>query len=562
MVGSVTAPAPEASPHASGRSWLLAVLLVLVVGLTYANAIQNGFVFDDVLLIVDQPNVRAPIGEILERPSYRPLRTLSYRLDYAIGGMEPWIFHLSNVVYHGVAVLLVFAVLEAAGASPVAAAAGALLFAVHPVQTDAVTYASGRRDVLCGLFFAAGFLAFLAHRRTGSTGMMIAAVVAFLLAILSKEMAVTLPLVCVAWVRFAGGRDVVPGSTRAPSGRLLGWIAALGGAGLVVFLVTYGRHLRRVLTRVPWHGGSIGTNLATVARIWVHYLGLLVFPATLSADYSFDAFPVSTSAFDPRALASVALLVVLAFGARRAWRAGSLVGFGAAWWAVTLLPVSHVIPYSELLAEHYLYTPMIGVAFVVAGAVDWAAVRFPARRRVLAVVVAIVVAAAAWRTVVRNRDWRDADTLWSATVAAVPGCARAHFNLGQSYFQRTKLVEAEREWLTAASIRPDEPDTEIALAKLYHRLARHEEATRHIDAALALRPGDPQAQELAGWIALNRGEPRVALAYFDAALVNLKPEENETARTGRARAAQALQPSLSVQTVQPRGPGAAPGTAH
>jgi tetratricopeptide (TPR) repeat protein len=540
----------EARREADRRpaGWLLGAALIVAVCATYANVWRNEFVFDDHLLIVQNRAVRAPVFDPGIVHSYRPLRTLSYRVDHALGGMQPRVFHVANVTYHALTVLLVCAALQAAGASPWAAAAGALLFAVHPVQTDAVTYAAGRRDVLCGLFYVAGFLAFLRWRARPRPLLLVAGLAAAVLAVLAKEMAVTLPLVCLAFDRFAGGRrvraDGVPAdapTTDAPRRRTLAWamVAVVAAGG--VFALAYGRFVRHVLATTAWHGGSVGANFATVARIWAHYLRLLVWPATLSADYSYDAFPVSSGALDPRAWAALVLLALLATLAWRAWRGRNLAGFGAVWYAVALLPVSHVVPYSELLAEHYLYVPMIGIAFVVAGLVDAARAYAPERRRALAAIVLVMAGAAATRTIVRNRDWRDTLSLWSATVAAVPGCARAHFNLGQAYFERTRLEDAEREWLAADAIRTRDFDVQMALATLYYRLAQSARATTRIEAALAIRPDEPHARALAGWIALDAGDPRGALTHFAAAIPRLRSDEADAAAVGQERASKALE---------------------
>ncbi len=488
---------------------------------------------------------------------------LSYRVDYAIGGMDPRVFHLSNLVYHAITVLLVCGTLRVSGASLGAAAAGALLFAVHPVQTDAVTYAAGRRDILCGLFFAAGFLAYLRFRRDGRLTALWLAAVAYGLAILAKEMAVTLPLVCLAYDRWNRRREAaglsVPGRPTRAAGdagggrpamrsRYLGWAALLAGVGVLVFAPIYGQLLMRVLESTPWHGGSIGSNFATVARVWVHYLSLVVWPARLTADYSSGAFPVSSSALDPRALMSLAVLAIVAVLAWRSWRRGGSLGFGAAFAAVTLLPVSHIIPYVELLAEHYLYLPMIGVAFVIAGVVDAAAAYAPERRRALAFAVLLVATAAASRTIVRNRDWHDKLSLWSATAATVPNSTRARFNLGQAYFERGRLDEAEREWLAAASQRPNDPTIAMALASVYYRLGKFDLAAERVGAVLEKKPGDLKAQTLAGWIALDRGDPQTAIAYFDAALARLPADKADGARLGRERAALALDPPKHMVT--------------
>jgi len=152
---------------------------------------------------------------------------------------------------------------------------------------------------------------------------------------------------------------------------------------------------------------------------------------------------------------------------------------------------------------------------------------------------------------VRNRDWHDAVTLWTATVATVPECARARFNLGQAYFERVRLADAEREWLAAAAITPKDLDTELALAALYYREGRFDDAERWIGSALAIQPDDARVQGLAGWIALDAGDPARALPRFDAALASAatampgrhqreRAAAREGAQTGRERASAAL----------------------
>ena len=553
------------APAGGGRrwTWLVALGLVLAVAIAFGNAARNEFVFDDYLLIINNPASRAPLTDLSSLNVYRPLRTLSYRLDYAIGGLHPWIFHVSNMVYHAITVLLVCAVLRGAAFSLPAAAAGALLFAVHPVQTDAVTYASGRRDILCGLFFAAGFLSYLSYRARRSTAALVAAVACYAGAILSKEMGVTLPMVCLMYDRWDARRATTAGrrdaraATDTPGLHPIVWVGAALLIGLAVFMLSYGGMFQKFIHRVRWHGGSAGANFATVARIWVHYLELVVWPARLSADYSFQGFPVSTSALDPRAIACAAVLLVLAALAVRSWRRGGPFAFAAVWWAITLLPVSHIFPYSELMAEHYLYIPMMGVAFAIAGAVDGALARAPERRRAIAAVVVLIAAAATARTIVRNRDWRDAMSIWSATVAATPDCARARFNLGQAYFERVRFADAEREWLAAAAIKPRDAATARALATLYYRLGKYDLATARIRDAMELAPYDAHSEVLAGWIAVDSGEPERALPYFDSALARLPPQEAGGAKLGRDRAMQAINPpEQTMQRMKKSGGGA------
>lgn len=545
---ATTTPAP-------GRAWLGVVVLLTVVAAAFANAIDNGFVYDDQILVVEDPAVRLPLSAGSEGLYYRPLRTLSYRLDHAMGGLDPRVFHLTNVAYHAVTVLLVATLLARFGSSPLATTLGALVFAVHPVQADAVTYVSGRRDVLCGLFYVLGVLAYLRHRREGGAGALVLAFAAYVLAILTKEMAITMPVACLLADRWLARRGVASRAVVRVGRRELVLLTGLLLTGALALAATYGGHIVHLATERPWHGGSLGTNVATMVRVWAKYVQLVVWPGTLSADYSYDAFPVSVTVFDPRALGSAAVLAGLAVGGWASWRRGGAIGLGLAWGAVALLPVSHVIPFRELLAEHYLYVPMVGVALCVAGIADAALGTWPARRVWIAAAGCGIVAALMARTVVRNDDWQDRLTLWTATVAVAPRCARAHFNLGQAYFERSRLADAERAWLAAAALQPDDRAIGRALATLDQRLGRWDLATAKVDALLAAEPKDAETLLLAGGLALDRGRPEKAREYFDAALALLPPDRAVRAHDGRERAIRAAARPPSPATGLPLGSG-------
>ena len=207
-----------------GAVWLL---LGVIIGGVYANALGNGFVFDDYLIVLANP----ALPRVAENPwlafslqtlGYRPFRTLSYVLDFAVGGMNPWLFHFNNIVYHWLTACLVFLVAQRLVAhaeddsrqlsSPPSPDLGlqppnsglwvalctALLWAIHPIQTDVVAYISGRRDILATLFFFLGFYAFLVVRAEGQTmrksqqiGWFLLLGFSYGLGMLSKEMAVT-----------------------------------------------------------------------------------------------------------------------------------------------------------------------------------------------------------------------------------------------------------------------------------------------------------------------------------------------------------------------------------
>ena len=377
--------------------------MAIVIAGAYANALESGFVFDDFSLVVNNsalPRIAANPSLVLKPKTlgYRPVRTLSYAVDYRLGGLQAgqldaWIFHLNNIVYHWLTACLVFLIalsltnirthvggVQSEGEGDMRwqpAVFSALLWALHPVQVEAVTYISGRRDILTTLFFLCGFWAFLGWHGQRTVGKRIACFLAlalsYVLAVASKEMALTLPLVMLSYDAFRASQ--VQGMSLGP--RYMGEVVR--GLGRAVwkhkflyapllligaYFAWYGVFRLLPTWAIPWYGGGVVTNFLTVARIWVYYLFLLCAPIHLLADYT-GAFPVTLSPFDPLSWLAVGFLLSLGLLVLAALRSSWLVAFALAWIAITLLPVSHIIPHPEMMAEHYLYLPSVGFCLLV-----------------------------------------------------------------------------------------------------------------------------------------------------------------------------------------------------
>jgi len=470
------------------------LVLLLAVGAVYGNALQNGFVFDDHSLILMDARFRSLetlprlfVGKLRGGLAYRPLRSLSFALDYALFALQPWGWHAFNILYHTLTSLFAFLIASRLLGHYRAALIVALLFALHPVQTDAVTYISGRRDLLSGLFFFFGFFAFLRYREAGTRGWLALAGAAYLLALLSKEMSVTLPVMFLAYdtIRNAEGRTLPQGLMPAlgRGSRLYVPLIAVGSlfSAYVVLFAHAGE-------RVGYYGGSLWLTIMTAARAFAHYVKLLAFPVTLSADYSYNAFPVSRSLGDPAAILALLLLGAILYGLLALRAELPMAAFGGLWFFIALLPVSHLIPHHELMAEHYLYVPSFGL-FLALGAV---LSRLPDTGRRATVAYAACLLALlllGTRTVVRNRDWKDDLTLWTKTVKTVPHAARARDNLGKAYLRRGSDDLAEREFAEAVRIRPEDPRYRDHLGLAYLRLGKLAEAEHQLREALR---GDPR----------------------------------------------------------------------
>ena len=486
----------------SRTSVKVAVVLAFALALVgYWYALAGQWMPADESLVLDHPLVAGP------RPKgpttglfYRPVRTLSLAVDHAIWETNPAGFHLSNVVYHAAAGVLVFGIGRALDLPPRVALLACALYVAHPAHTDAVAPVAGRREVLVAVFYLAAILGYLRRRRTGSGLATLAVCAASVLAIYTKEMAVTLPATGLALEIVLAGRF--------PRGRelryLLGW-AALSGVALVHALAL-GPGRAGVPRAVP----SLAT-LVTIGRAFASYLALTLWPACLSADYSFAVFDTSARLAAP-ALATLALYVAL----MAYWRSARPLGaLALATFALTLAPALSLTTGPEVFAEHTLHLPLAPAALLAAAAVAPALERHP---RAVALAAALVIAALTVRTAVRNRDWHDGATLLAATIRDQPACARAHSNLGLVLENQGRPEAAEREYRIALAILPDDAMTLSNLGSLLMQHGAHAEARRVLAHVVELVPGYVEGLNNLGAVECELGDLGAAERHIREAL--------------------------------------------
>jgi hypothetical protein len=440
--------------------WRRAALVLALAAACYANTLGNALVWDD-RLVADSP------GAQLERSGayWRPLVMLSFRVDRTLGGGAAWPYHLTNLLAHATVGWLVGELAAALGAAPEVALASALLFVAHPLQTEAVSYASGRTDVLCAGFALGALLVWRRARRPfDAAALGTAALVAAALA--CKETAVLVPLVLL----FPGAQPADP--------RPRPW-ATLAVAVAWVVLFTAGGAPELRLADLP-------SRLPAVAAVAWSYLGLLVWPS----DLHLERFVAVTGWSPAAAIAMWSGLVVLLGAA--AWAAGRvpggavLLGFAVA----TYLPVSGVVPIYPAVAdrvlfaaEHLAYLPLCGLVPLLTGLAAWG---LPVRIGVLATAVLL----AAWVPVVaaRNRDWRDEETLFRHTLRYDPPAARVWYDLGNLRLAAGDPVEAERLYREAVKRAPGDGAVRLNLGIALQRQGRHAEARAAYAEALRLDP--------------------------------------------------------------------------
>lgn len=498
---------------------LAAVLLTAAVFLVFGQSLNNDFVYDDHQMVERNPVVRTldPAthfgGDFWARRQssfayFRPVVTWSLALNRATLGTAPWGFHLVNLLVHAAAAYLLFLILWKFG-KPAVAWLGAALFAIHPVQTEAVAWVVGRTDLLATLFL---LLAALLHlkipdRIAARDLPRLAAVLAALsAALLSKETAVTFPALAfgadLALFRRAGA------SWSQASRRLWSRLLRLGtlyvlviAVYLIVRFAVVGRvidpasmettgELNRLLE------ASLGVRLLTAVSIMGRYLVLALFPVKLSADYMVDVVPLLTSVASAAFLLPLIAVTAAVAGSLFLARSSPAALFGLVAAGGTYLLVSHLFfPAPIVMAERMLYLSMAGIAALLAAGLLFPVERLTARRQrrsAIVVIALMVLVPLGMRGYFRTLDWKDDLTLFSSTVRAAPRSAQGWLNLGFEQLESKELEAAVESFDRALEINPASFQARLNRLGALRRMGHYREAA---DEARRLAAELPQSGE-------------------------------------------------------------------
>ncbi len=339
-------------------------LLCFAVFAVYFNSLNNDFMFDDKGLTINNPVV---VSASLKNAffSYRPIRTISYIFDYRVFGKKPFGFRLMNIFYHSIVVVLVFLFLQQLGLSSFASFFSALIFAIHPVQTDSVSYISGRRDILVALFYILSLIFFIKfYKEKFKNKKIVFFVLAFVFMILSffsKQTGATIPLVWLLILVYFEGFKVFKAI----------WFRVLTLVFVILFLFfalytiqTKGSDLV-TLHSIQFFGNSAKTHYLTALTIFIFYIKQLFFPLQLFLDNA--NYSLSTG-FSSKVIFSI-LGIFSFFGIVFFLIKKSLNNLNSIYWKtaffmlfflVSMAPVLQIIPLHEIVANHYLYLPLLG----------------------------------------------------------------------------------------------------------------------------------------------------------------------------------------------------------
>lgn len=374
--------------------------------------------------------VSQPSWEILL--SYRPLRTISYAFDYGIFGSSPAGFRLMNMMYHVLVVVLVFLFVRSFSREPFVALVAAALYALHPVQTDAVAYISGRRDILAALFGMIALLSFLCYLRNRRFSFFFLAFTGALFSILSKESGVVVPLLlALLW-----GVEEREG---AASKKILFFVGAFLLFSLIaLWVVRWGGSPLVLGDKPQFHGNNAWTHYLTALTLFPYYLKQTLFPLQLILDNA--NYPL-VSHINAKIICSVIALFLYGILVFLLWykRYRRLV-FYLLFFVVSLAPMLQIVPLHEIVADHYLYFPLVGFC-ALAGEIGVAAWKNLARKKhaiSATAIVLILLGAYPWytyRTTTRINELANIYTALAADSKWRPLSFRGLYTVGAFFLE-------------------------------------------------------------------------------------------------------------------------------
>jgi tetratricopeptide (TPR) repeat protein len=525
---------------------LILGLLGFITGLLYANSLENGFLlWDDQSYIVENTLIQklswSHIYQIFSSilvGNYTPVTILSYAWDYAIWKLDPRGYHLTNLLLYLIDTFLVYILASKIFQRPPFALLSTLIFLVHPLHVESVTWLSARKDVLSLAFFLISFLLFIQYleqmpaKSQGPKNQTkfslrlkyLGALLSLILALLSKATTLVLPLVLVLYEVCKNGLESHPRMIRLRFRIYLPFF-------LISALLTY-VHIK--VSQVAgviqeYHGGSFYLTLLTVPKVLWHYLQHFFFPVNLSVWYE---IPIATSILELSTLLPLFTLLIILGLTMKSYTLSKRVFFALSWFFITLLPVSNLISTSTLVADRYLFIPSLGLSILLGIALENLFYFFdpfkipfhnrlfsPDFPRTLALLGSIfLLLFYSILTVERNTVWFNNYTLWSDALEKSPDSYLVHHNLGTAYFQAGYLEAAKKEYEEALRIKPTALGTRYNLGILYAKKDQVDLAEAEFQKILELSPWHAEAHYNLGLLYDRQKRWDEAISAYQSAL--------------------------------------------
>lgn len=476
----------------------VSVLFCLIGFLVYGNTLHNPFIWDDYSLIVDNAfvkdwhyfpqyftqNLFAGAGQY--DGYWRPLQLLSYAIDYHIAGLNVVLYHVENILWHIAATILVFVVILKIFSNKAAAFITALVFLIHPLQIEAVTYIAGRSDSMPAVFLLLSFLFFLKYANEAKRGRTLAlSLFFFAISFFIHERTLIFPAI-IALYLFTLYRGTLLKTTREKTTLIL-WYFSLSAAYFLFRLMAL-----QFTLDLPTIGNApffttLFNNMEMFFRLIAFFFGLLIYPKTLALTHEFAAplsvFDISViSGFIITALSFVATFFSL--------RGKKEIAFGVLWFWILFSLSAYTYFKIGFALEHWFYLPIIGLALPLSLAITrkLSATHSKNIRAFSIIALVTIFAVLSFRTVTRNEDWADPISFYKKGISAGAHATKSYENLGVEYLRLGRIDEAMAILKKASEAKDAEFSTWLNMGVVYAETGNDDLAEKNFLIALGKNP--------------------------------------------------------------------------
>lgn len=507
----------------------LFISIIIIFGfILYANSLNNSFVWDDWLHIVQNNFIEDwhNIDKIFTKDyfelsreefslSWRPLTTLSYFINYGLWGLNPCGYHLSSLLNHLLNAVLVYLITSILFKKRSVSFLAGLFFVSHPVATEAVCMISFNENLLACLFVLLSFYLYIKSQgkeksRKSLIFLCCISNLFYLLALLSKEVAISLPLIILSYdYCFVSEKDM-----RKKAFFYLGYIAVTFFYLGIRFFVL--QDMQSVFFSCLAGKDFLLLGLLQIIVKFVYFVELLFFPINLCA---IPLTYVPETLFETVSFLLTCILLVAGIFSFLITKYYKKIFWCLLWIFLNLLPILIMTPFIDLFSERYLYIPLVGFCMVLAVGMD----KWIKTKKITVVVLIFVLGFYSWTTVRRNNDWRDDFTLWSKTVKMHPNNFRAHNQLAYVYKQEGKYDESIGECKKALQLSPRYISVRLILGNIYVLKGEYNQAMREYKKVLELNTQSVNTYERIGDLYRIQGMEEDAIKAYKYAL-KLKPQ--------------------------------------
>ena len=496
------------------KSAILGLVVIFSSLAVYINSLSGDFIWDDIEQIADNPVIKdirnipsfftSDLWRLISNPTigsyyYRPFFLLSLAVDYNLWELNPFGYHITNLILHAISSFMVYLLGRRLFSNHIPAFIGSMLFAVHPVHIESIAWISGRTDPMAAVFFLLSFYLYILFRDGKGFIMLIFSLIAYFFSLLSKEIGITLPLLLFVYeLSFKQQQDKHshPPLTKGEWGdfrdnririlQIAGMYLVISVAYLYIRALVLGEAIGQSSSSPP-----IDKRIYTSFGIILDYIWIMILPVNLKVLYD---TPLKESFFDWKVIFSLFLLAAVFISTLLSYRKDKTVFFIAVWFFITILPVSNIVPLKPtMMAERLVYIPSIGICLL-GGLVSYKICRigsplFSYSKAFIPIMFSIL----SLITFQRNKLWANETVYFEKAVEDAPQNAYAHHNLGDVYRKTGRMKQAISEWQKAVEIYPLHPEANNSLANVALMQGDYPEAVRRYRVALKGRPENSES---------------------------------------------------------------------